>query len=154
MSSLEAKVITMPSGNVRNTRDSFLHFLADNQPSVTIHPVRMERDSPSSNTLQVNSLNVAFHDATYSSGAPTSQFVTIDILHEDELEALDIEESTVALLQKGAATPLLDYTIPASPVSVSKRLIYWKSESIKFRTVVSPDYYHRSCVLELWLRYV
>jgi hypothetical protein len=142
------------SGNIRNLRDSFLHFIADNLPAITVHPVRFDSTLPASNSLQVTAINIAFHDATYSAGYPSCQFVTLDILHTDELAALDMEEILVALLQKGASTELMDYTDPAAPVQVSTSLAYWNSEQIKFRTVNSVDYFHRSTVLQIWTRYV
>lgn len=140
--------------NIRNLRDTFLHFLADNLAgAATIHPVRSSKDKPQYNSLQLGSINVTFHDATYSTREPTSQFVSLDILHDDELDALDVEESTVALLQLGGMTPLMDYS-GDTPVQVSNSQVFWGATHIKFRTVQSTDYFHRSAVLELFVRYI
>lgn len=159
------------SGNIRNMRDTFLHFLADNLPANSVHPVRWDKKKPEYNALQVSSLNVTFHDAVYSPKQPTSQFITLDILHDDELAALDLEESVVALLQLGGYTKLLDYSAASGgsygstrfgvtsygdpgPQQVSNFLVFWNPESIKFRTVASADYFHRAAVLELFVRYI
>lgn len=142
----------MSSGNIRNLRDTFLHFLADNLTGATIHPVRASKDQPQYNSLQVGSINITFHDATYSVRAPTTQFLTMDILHDDELLALDLEESLIVLLQTGAQALLLDYS-GTTPVQVSNSKVFWNVDTIKFRTVASVDYFHRSSVLELYVRY-
>jgi hypothetical protein len=136
--------------NIRNTRDTFLHFVYDN--GITTHAVRFEQDKPQNNILQVKAVNVTFHDATYSTKEPSSHFVTLDILHSSELDALDLEEQLVVLLQKAGYTPLLDYSGP-SPVPVGNTKVYWDPTSIKFRTVAAADYFHRSAILQLLLRY-
>jgi len=141
------------SGNVRNLRDSFLHFVADNLPAASVHPLRFDSARPQYNSLQIGRINIAFHDATYSTMYPTCQFATLDILHTAELDALDLEESLVALLQLGGSTELTDYS-GSTPVQVSNSLIYWNPLQIKFRTVASVDYFHRSAVIELWTRYI
>jgi hypothetical protein len=140
------------SSTLRNVRDTFLHFLADNLPVETVHPIRFDKTRPHQNIPQLKKLNVAFHDADYSSRSPASQFVTLDILHDDELYALDLEESVVGLLTLGGQASLLDYsTQPA--VQVANRLVFWNTDSIQFRTVASTDYFHRSAFLELYVRY-
>jgi hypothetical protein len=138
-------------GNIRSTRDTFLHFIADN--SITTHAVRFDAADPSSNVLQVGAVNVTFHDVVYETNCPTKQFVTLDILHASELSALDLEEQLVVLLTQAGYTPLLDYS-GESPVPVSNTLIYWDPTSIKFRTVAAADYFHRSAILQLLIRYV
>lgn len=117
-----------------------------------MHPVRADKDKPQYNTFQIEKLNVTFHDATYGTRQPSTQFLTLDILHGNELDALDIEETVVALLQEGGMTPLMDYSVSPA-VQVSNNLVFWNPESIKFRTVASTDYFHRSAVLELFTRY-
>lgn len=140
------------SSTIRNLRDTFLHFLADNLPPKTIHPVRYSRDIPEFNSLQHERLNVTFHDADYSSRSPAIQFVTIDILHTDELLALDLEEQVVDLLTRGGQAHLMDYS-GYSPTMVQNSLVFWNTEQIRFRTVASVDYLHRSAALELYVRY-
>ena len=141
------------SGNIRNLRDSFLHFLADNLTGITVHPMRASRSNASNDSLQVSALNVTFHDSTYSTNGPTSQFLTLDIVHEDELLALDMEEPLVNLLQLGGITQLEDYSV-SPPVQIGNKIISWNPQSVKFRTVLAPNYFHRSSVLELYIRYV
>jgi len=137
--------------NIRNTRDTFLHFIADN--GITTHAVRFDSAKPQDNVLQVDAVNVTFHDVVYETNCPTKQYVTLDILYNSELSALDMEETLVALLTQAGYTPLQDYSV-SEPVSVKNTLIYWDPTSIKFRTVAAADYFHRSAILQLLIRYV
>lgn len=139
-------------GNIRNTRDTFLHFIADN--NITTHAVRYDSTDPSSNTPQVGAVNVTFHDAVYDPSHPTRQFVTLDILDNSELSALDTEEALVTLLQKAGYTPLLDYSSGSPAQASTKSLVSWDPAEIKFRTVAAADYFHRSAILTLLIRYV
>lgn len=143
------------SGNIRNLRDSFLHFLADNLPLNSVHALRFSKTTPLNSSLQIGQINVAFHDSTYSANAPSNQFVTLDILHDDELAALDLEETLVVLLQLAGYSPLLDYSVTTQgPVAIGNTNFVWNPQGLKFRTVSSIDYFHRSAVLELSTRYV
>jgi len=135
---------------VINTRDTFLHFLADNLAGITIHPIRFEKDVPDTSTLQVNAVNVNFLHPRLDVHV-SSQLVSIDILHESELTAVDWAEQLARLMQKAAKTPKLNYTVPLSPVATGTD-IYWDTE-VRFRPVVADYYFHLSATVLLHHRF-
>jgi hypothetical protein len=130
---------------VRATRDTFLKFLADNL-SETIHPVRRDPDKPDSDLLQMGAVNVQFLNPDYSVHV-SDQIVSIDVVHENELSALDMATNVWKLLSTRFYTPKYDYTVPSSPVALGD-VIFW-SEPIRFRPVHSPKYFHLHCRLAL-----
>lgn len=122
---------------MRATRDSFLHFMADNLPSRTVHPVRREVDRPDSDKLQMNAINVKFLNSDFTvHGA--DQLVVIDVIYDDELTALDVAREIWTILSSSSYTPKLDYTDPSNPVDTGY-WIFWDTEA-KFRPIFSPMY--------------
>lgn len=131
---------------MRSTLDTWLHFLADNLPGVTIHPRRYDPNNPSLMDLQENAINVEFGDVSLDEVA--SQQVVLDIIFTDELQAYDLMQSVWNLLRAAFYTPLMDYTNPAAPVP-GKGNLMWDRNSVKFRRVYADFYCHYSCTMNL-----
>jgi hypothetical protein len=131
---------------MRACRDTFLHLLADNLTSRTIHPIRRDKDDPSAGELASNAINVHFitDDPRVQVGSTN---VSIDVVYENELDAIDAVRDLFTLLSAQYMTPKLDYS-SGSPSAVGTNLI-WNPQDVKFRTVFSDFYFHYSCTLPI-----
>ena len=130
---------------MRSPRDSFLHFLADNLPSLSIHPIRRDPDDPATGTLQVEAINVGF--GRLDLGITVSSiFAKIDVISTSELTATDMMQQVWLLLAAKFYTPLLDYTDPQNPVQMGTMLM-WKR--CRFVPVDNDAYFQFSCTLPL-----
>ena len=129
---------------MREARDSFLHFLADNLTGIEIHPRRFDPNDPSLTFLKEDAINVEF--LGLSLGDVASQQVVLDIIHTDELTAVDWMQTVWSLFKAAFYTPLLDYS-SGSPVSTGK-LLYW-GRSVSFRRVYEDNYCRYSCTMNL-----
>lgn len=132
---------------MRKIRDTFLHLLADNLPTIPIHPVRFDPADPAAGIIQLDALNVTFLDYTTSRGAGRSR-VSLDVVFSNESAALDAMETIQEVLSAGFYAPLLDYTSIEVPV-VSGGNIYWDIGGIRFMRVASDQYSHYVCLLVL-----
>lgn len=132
---------------MRAVRDTFLHFLADNITGITLHPVRREIDRPDSDRLQMNAVNVQFLNIDPRIHV-SSQTVSIDVIFDDELTALNWVNKVWGVLNKAFYTPKYDYTVSATPVATGTNIM-WEPEDIGFRPVTTDYYSHYSCLLEL-----
>lgn len=132
---------------MRSARDTFLHYLSDNLPGLTINFVHRDATNPNNSKPQINAVNVLFFTDLLSPHVSRMQS-SIDVLYNDELQAVDAAQQVVALLQAAAMTPELDYTNPASPVATGTN-IYWNPFTITFKTVSSDVYFHYSCTLAI-----
>jgi hypothetical protein len=127
---------------MRSVRDTFLHFLADNLPGVTVRYLRRDLNDPSADNLAVNALNV--------------QFLNVELGHIDTHQTvLDTDEAALAAMQSaweilkaGAYTPLLDYTVPATPVVVGKN-VFWDRNKVQFRRLYDDNHCRYTCTLPL-----
>lgn len=115
---------------MRATRDTFLHFLSDNLPSLTVHPIRKDSNRPDGAKLADNAVNVQFltirprvHIA--------EQLVSIDVIHEEELTAVDMAESVYELLSSAYYTPKYDYTNPSAPLLTGQNIM-WSKDEVNF----------------------
>lgn len=131
---------------MRNSRDSFLVFLNTNLPSLPIHPVRRDSNNPDADIYQVNAINVKFLSPIFDNQV-SKQPVSIDIIHDDELTALDWSQQFWTLISTRFYTNILDYTIPASPVATGY-MLNW-DRVLKFTDVMSPYYSHLHCTMNL-----
>lgn len=130
---------------MRASRDTFLHFLADNLTDLSIWNVRVDPTNANASKLQENSINVKFMRDCM--GVDVAQlFVSIDAIYSDELTAIDAVQRVRTLLQAAGYTPKLDYTDPANPVPLGTMLC-WDVTSINFMQVHSDLYFHHSCLL-------
>lgn len=133
---------------MRATRDTFLHFLADNLTGRTVWPIRKSSTDPAKSKLKENAVNVQFLTMTQHMHI-AGTLVSIDILHQDELTAVDITQEVWQLLSSAFYTPNYDYTNPNSPVATGEN-IYWDNDSVVFKPIDnSPNYMHFNCTMEL-----
>ena len=128
-------------------QDTFLHVIADNLPSLTVHPLRTDPAHPENETLQVDAVNVEFTIADLR--VQVSQvYASIDVVNESEQTARDQALQIAQLLQQGGVAPEQDYsTTPPTPTG---RNIFWNPNAVRFRPVNSGDTYFRfNCTLVL-----
>ena len=52
--------------NMRSARDTLLHYLSDNLPSLVIHNLRVYKSLPALNEIMLNAVNVTFHNSDFS----------------------------------------------------------------------------------------
>jgi hypothetical protein len=129
-------------------RDTFLHYLADNLPSLKVHPIRSDPNDPASAVFEMNAVSVTFGNMDF--GVLTSiQHVSIDICYDTESAAVATMQSVWTALGAAFFCPLLDYTDTAAPVPVGTNNIYWDRLGVKFRRVRSDYYCHYTCSLKL-----
>jgi hypothetical protein len=123
---------------VRATRDTFLMLLKDNlSSSIPVKNIRFDKNDASAEFLSANTVNVKFQNAGYSN-VLSDQTVTIDIVHDDELTALDWTKAVTDILLANTTAPKLDYTNPASPVATGTQL-YWDPR-IRFTPITDGNY--------------
>ncbi len=93
--------------NMIYARQTFLHYLADNLPSIPINANRVDKTNPKANMIRVNALNVAFHNSDFAGPGQLSEtIVTLDVVNDFELVAIDWAEQISGLLFKAANTSL------------------------------------------------
>jgi hypothetical protein len=114
-------------------------FLSDNLTSIPIHAMRRDTNDPNADLMQTGAVNVKFLDPVFDNQV-ADQPVAIDIVHDDELTALDWTQQLWNLLSTRFYTPLYDYTIPASPVATGQ-VVFW-NRRLRFRQIESPYYSH------------
>lgn len=135
--------------SMRNARDTFLHYLNDNLPTLTVHNIRVDKNNPKLNEIRLNAVNVAFHNNDFVGPSDLSQtLVTVDVIFDQEMEAIEAAGDVSRLLFAAAYTPLLDYTTPSAPVQEGNKRLFW-SLSMKFKPVHSENFYHMSALLHL-----
>ena len=135
--------------NIRAARDTFLRYLADNLPQLTIHNIRVDKDDPKLNEIMLNAVNVTFHNSDFVGPSELSQtLVTVDVINDDELVAIDQAEQISQLLFTAAFAPLMDYTVPASPVQIGNERLFWDL-SLRFKPVHAENFFHLSTLLHL-----
>lgn len=139
--------------NMRASRDTFLHYLSDNLPSLTIHNIRVDKDDPKLNEIMLNAVNVTFHNSDFSGPSELSQnLVTVDVIFDRELDAVDAAEQISQLLFKAAFAPLMDYTTPSTPVQISNERLFWNL-AMRFKPVHADNFFHMSALLHLFVHF-
>lgn len=139
--------------NMRATRDTFLHYLADNLPTLTIHNIRVDKADPKLNEIRINAVNVTFHNSDFSGPSDLSQsLVTVDVIYENELDAVTAAEGISQLLFTAAYAPLTDYTVPTSPVQISNERLFWNL-ALRFKPVHAENFFHMSALLHLFVHF-
>lgn len=137
--------------NMRAARDTFLHYLSDNLSSLTIHNLRVDKADPKQNEIRLNAVNVTFHNSDFSGPGDLSQtLVTVDVIYDNELTALDAAEDISQLLFTAAFAPLMDYTVPSAPVQISNERLFWNL-AMRFKPVHAENFYHMSALLHLFV---
>lgn len=122
---------------MRATRDTFLHFLSDNLTGLTVRNVRKSSDNPSLSKLADNAVNVQFLTSRPHVHI-AEQLVSIDVIHEDELTAVDMTQQVYELLSSAYYTPKYDYTNPSAPVATGQNIMW--SKDISFRPIDNDPY--------------
>jgi hypothetical protein len=131
---------------VRACRDTFLHFLADNLTGLQVHALRRSTSDNAAGTIQTNAINVAFLKDTPN--VRTAQtVVSIDIVYDDELTAVDAMAQVFRLLTAAYYTPKYDYS-SGSPVAIGTNVM-WNPRQVSFRSIYSDFYFHNTCLLTL-----
>jgi len=141
----------MAIGHLHATRDTFLHYLADNLPALTIHNIRFDKSDPKLNQIMLNAVNVTFHNSDiFGPSTLSQQLVTVDVINDFELDAVDQAEQVSGLLFTAGYSPLLDYTIPTAPVQISSERIFWQM-AMNFKQVQSENFFHMSALMHLFV---
>lgn len=127
-------------------RDTFLHFLADNLPTATVHFVVRDPNDPSADKLKMNCVNVEFlgyglaHDISVHD-------VSVDVVADSTEDAITWMSEVWGLLKAAFYTPLFDYTDPAYPVATGTNLMW--DRQVNFRPIYSEYYTHYSAIIGL-----
>lgn len=133
---------------MRQARDTFLQFLTDNLPGITVHNLRKDTNFISSANLQMNALNVQF--LSDHPGVLTSSLtVTVDAIADNELDAVDMATKAFVLLSQSGYTPILDFTDQSQPPVALGSNLFWDVEGIKFRPVFGDTYCRHSALMTL-----
>jgi hypothetical protein len=137
---------------MRSVRDTFTHFVADNiatysgGDTIPVKGIWKSLNTSSSDILQVNAINIGFIDATYDTHV-TSLTCSLDVIHVDELTAIDWSDALWKLLSVSCYTPELDYS-GASP-SPTGANIMWPMSGVRFRPIADDHYFRWNCRLVL-----
>jgi hypothetical protein len=131
---------------MRAARDTFLRFLGDNLGSVAIHALRRDSNNPNASNLQMNAVNVHFLDSFVDSVSYDT--AVVDVIFDDENAGVDAIKSVTDILRASYFTPLLDYTVPASPVPIGGT-VSWARKDLKFKSIYNESYCHYSCTLQI-----
>jgi hypothetical protein len=133
---------------MRIPRDTFLHYLADNLPALTVKNLRRDVNNPDAIRVTTEALNVQFIE-----DAPNvhigSITVLMDVISADELTAVDMMNSVWQLLSLAGYTPQLDYST-TPPTQLASNL-FWNPNTIKFRPVWDDLYTRYSALLRISL---
>jgi hypothetical protein len=139
--------------NMRAARDTFLHYLADNLPSLTFHNLRVDKTDPKLNEIMLNAVNVTFHNSDLVGPSDLSNtLVTVDVINDSELAAVDQVEQISQLLFTAAYAPLMDYTNPSAPVQIGSERLFW-ALTMRFKPVHADNFFHLSALLHLFVHF-
>jgi len=139
---------------MRNVRDSFVHFVADNiaqfSNGQTIPVVALFRSvaNPDGEKFKTNSVNISFVGESLSPTVNTT-IVELDVIQSDELTAVDWANSLWQLLSATFYTALKDYSQnPSAPVAQGTN-IFWNVNSVGFKPIHDDYYFRYNCRLVL-----
>lgn len=129
---------------MREVRDTFLHYVADNLEGLEVHPLIRTPVDQSLDALKMNCINVSFEDLNLNSDI-SEYYVVIDVIYDDEMTAVDAVAALWRVL-RGCMTPLVSYVDPSLQVQGN---VCWERSDIRFLRVVNDSYIHFSCVMPL-----
>jgi hypothetical protein len=132
-------------GSIRNCYDTFLHFLADNLVGIPVHPVRRQSTDANADRLEMNAFNVSIMALDPDIHVSILQ-LSLDVVNDDELSAVDWVDQIWGLLNAALMTPKESYKT-GTPVYQSSN-IFW-NKSVKFLKVHSDFYAHYTCKITL-----
>jgi hypothetical protein len=131
---------------VFQVRDTFLHFLADNLPTATVHFVVRDPADPGADKLKMNCVNVEFLGFGLAHDISTHD-VSVDVVADSEEDAITWMSEVWTLLKSAFYTPLLDYADAENPVARGSNLMW--DRQVNFRPVHSEYYTHYSAIIGL-----
>lgn len=115
--------------------DSFIAYLNTNlggTPPVKF--VRVTTDTPASNDLDMNTLNVSVLDFA-ESGSVENPMVSLDLIGSDERQVLDWAKRVRDVLIQEQHAPELDYEAnPAAPVATGRH-VFWDGLAVRFQII-------------------
>lgn len=131
---------------MRAARDTFLTFLTTN--GFDVHNLRKDTNFPDNNHLKMNAVNVQF--LTDKAQVCISNLtVTVDVVYDNELDAVDAAAQLQNLLSQSGLTPLLDYSNRGSDPVPLGSFLYWDPTLVQFRPIYGDSYCRRSALLTL-----
>lgn len=131
---------------MREARDTFLRFLSDN--GFAIHNLRKDTNFPDNNHLKMNAVNVQF--LTDKARVAISDLtVTVDVVYDNELDAVDAAAQLQHLLSTSGQTPIYDYSNRGSDPVPLGSLLFWDPTLVQFRPIYGDTYCRRSALLTL-----
>lgn len=119
---------------MRNVRSSILNYLRNQLDGVKLWNIRHDKESPESSLLHDNAVNIEF--VFDRPGVAESNLqIAIDVIYEDEYEALEVVGKIWKILGATEAIPLLDFeTDFLNPTSLGYNL-RWSSRTVKFSKI-------------------
>lgn len=120
---------------MREARDTFLHYVADNLPQYKVRNVRRDTNNPGLMELAENAINITFI-ADSMTVTESQLHISVSIIHIEELTAVQMMHDLTGLLQASGTAPLLDYTNPTAPQPLGGNL-WWDTNLIKFKPLYS-----------------
>ena len=138
---------------LRDVRDTFTRFIADNvaDAEIPVHQLRRDPLDPATMTLSSNAINIQFLSLSVSF-VESKQDVVLSIVNDSELVALGWTDLVVEILISSYMTSLKDYTDTEAPVLLGSN-IYWDRERVVFRPIYTDGYFQYNCNLALRFRH-
>lgn len=131
---------------MKQIRDTFLHFIADNAPTRVVHPLRADASDPTASRIAIDAINVTFIEYAPLQGNSKTK-VVLDVVYESESSVMAAIEELTTLLTSAYYTPLMSYA-SGTPVVVGGN-VHWDRDGVRFFRVGATEYCHYSCVLVL-----
>lgn len=137
---------------MRTTRDTFIHFVADNIASyytsaIPVRGVWRSGTITNQDLIQTNAINIGFIDGTYDTHV-NMQVACIDVVHIDELTAIDWTDALWTLLSASCFTP--EYNYSGSTPTLTGANVIWPMSGVRFRPITTDVHYFRyNCRLPL-----
>lgn len=132
---------------MRNARDTFITLLNTELTGLTVHPIRDDTDYPEFSLFKTNAVNIGFTAGSYDPHI-NELTVSIDMVYERELDAVDAEQQVFNLLSKRFFTEKFNYTNPLAPVPTGTN-IFWERDVIRFIRVPEEGIYHSNTTFDL-----
>lgn len=139
--------------NIQNVRSTFLHFLADNLPDLEVWNVRRQSEltggtaSAAQSQIKMNAVNVTFTNMNPRTKV-ANVTARIEVVYDDELNAVSALEQVSTILQASGMTALNDYT--STPPTATGRSIFWSVNSLDFRPVADQLAYRQGSSLVIY----
>lgn len=125
-----------------NATDTFIKYLQSGLAGApTLHWVHADADDPSSNVLQMESLNVTVLSVKRDRSIEKA-LISLDLLGSNERQVMGWLESVLSLLSESQVIPEQRYDVdPASPTRVVGKAVSWDGLNINFKVIPSDTHY-------------